>query len=256
MKIMIMCSYYNRPILVRRTLESVLRADAHHHDWEFVFGDDGSKIPGEPIVRDVLRDHIHKVRFVKNDMTFDAKVSKGIILGALANREMRNSDADIAIMLCDDDELHPEYLRNLSEYFAKNTEILYCYSKIHLFNPLLTRTDSVNNLNNKYNEWSGPIEPANRVDATQVAWRLDCCKKYDAWFADSTLSVPGKPWVKDTDKSFFENLFEKCGPCHPTGFVAQYKGVHDYQLLWHKNAGDDGLRAYDDKVKELAGVIF
>jgi hypothetical protein len=256
MKIHILMSFFNRPLLVRNALKSILHADEYHADWRLTFGDDGSKTPGKPIVEEILKDHLHKVTFVHTGMTFQDKIEKGLTLGAHCNEAIKNSDADVGIMFCDDDELHPLYLKNLSEYFIKNPNVLYCHSLLCLFNPLVQESSSLNNLQNKYNDWTGPISPANKVDASQVAWRLDCCKKHGAWFADSTKCVSGKPWTKDTDKSFFENLYEKCGPCHPTGFVSQYKGVHDYQLLWHKNVGVEGLRAYDRMTRELGGVKF
>lgn len=256
MKILIMSSYYERPKLVRNMLASIVRADHHHKDWELVFGDDGSSIPGRPIVEEVLRDYMDRVRFVHTGMTLDDKIREGISLGRFANEEIKSSDSGAGVMLCDDDELHPHYLKNLSDYFESHPDVLYCYSKIKIFNPLCQKTGDALGLDNKYNRWDTPINPVGKVDASQVAWRLDCNKVCGARFADSTSCVPGKPWVKDTDKGFFESLHEKCGPCHPTGFVAQYKGVHDYQLLWHKNTGEDGLRAYDAEIKQYAGVLF
>ena len=256
MKFLILMPYFNRPILVRNALTSILRASEHHDNWELGFGDDNSKIPGRPIVEEILKDHLDKVRFDKSDMTFDDKVKHGLIFGKLANKAIAESDADVAIILCDDDEFVPTYMKELASFFTDHPEILYCYSKVHLYNPLLQKSDSVDNITGKYNQWDGPINPVNKVDASQVAWRLECCKVHGAGFADSTLCVPGKPWIKDTDKSFFENLYEHCGDCHPSGLVAQYKGVHDHQLLWHKNASRDSLLNYHKRVEELSGVDF
>lgn len=95
-----------------------------------------------------------------------------------------------------------------------------------------------------------------KVDASQVAWRLSCCKKHNAWFSESTKLIKNKPWVVDTDRSFFENLFDKCGPCCPTNTFCQFKGIHDYQLLWHKNATEESLIAYDNTCRQLAGEKF
>jgi len=256
MKTQILMSYYQRPILVRNALNSILKANEYHQDWELAFGDDASEIPGRPIVEEILKDHLDKVVFVRNEMAFEDKIKQGLILGKMANKAMRESDADVALILCDDDELHPRYLKRLSRFFDNNPEVLHCYSKIHLYNPFFQKVDAVNNLSHKYNRWKKPINPVGKVDATQVAWRLDCCKKHGAWFKDSTRGGLGKPWVNDTDKSLFQNLFAKCGKCHPTGFVGQYKGVHDYQLLWHKDVPPAQLWAYDKICKELGGTKF
>lgn len=256
LKALILCSYYNRPLLVRNTLRSVLKSHQFHQNWELAFGDDGSVIPGRPIVEDILKNHLAKVKIVETNLTFEDKIKKGLVLGKLANQIIRESDADFAIMLCDDDELVPDYLHKLSELFIKNPDILYCYSKIHLFNPFYQKTEQVNNLSGRYNEWVGPIDPVNKVDASQVAWRLACCKKHEAWFEETTKFIEGKPWTKDTDKSFFENLHAKCGLCHSTGFAGQFKGIHDYQLLWHKDVPPAGLWAYNKMYQELGGVMF
>ena len=109
MKILILCSYYNRPILLRNALNSILRADEYHQDWELAFGDDGSEIPGKPIVEEVLKDHLDHVRCYHSNMKFEDKIENGLILGTMANEAMQDSDADIGFMLCDDDELVPTY---------------------------------------------------------------------------------------------------------------------------------------------------
>lgn len=255
-KILILCSYFQRPKLVKNALNSILLSDSYHQDWEMVFLDDGSLIPGRPIVEEILKDHLKKIKFVKSDMKLEDKLSKGLILGKIANDAIKNSNAEIAIILCDDDELHPEYLKNISRYFKENSSVLYAYSKINIYNPIFQKSEGISNLNHKYNQWDGPINPVGKVDASQVSWRLDCCKFMGAWFEESTNVVKDKPWLIDTDKAFFENLHAKCGDCHPTGFVSQYKGVHDYQLLWHKNAGIDKLRMYEKMCNDFGGEKF
>ena len=237
-------------------MQSILAANEYHKDWELGFADDGSTIRGKPIVEEILKDHLDKVKFVESGLTIDQKIKQGITLGKMANQKIAESSADVAIMLCDDDELHPEYLKNLSDFYEVNPNVMYAYSMIHLFNPLFQSSFGINNLNHNYNKWNQPINPVAKVDASQVSWRLDCCKKLGAWFADSTKRDTDKPWIHDTDKGFFENLYEKCGDCYPTGFVGQYKGVHDYQLLWNKNARSDQLRSYDKMCNELGGVKF
>lgn len=256
LKILILTAYYNRPIFVRNALNSILEANKHHQNWEYVFGDDGSEIPGRPIVEEVLHEHLHKVSFVESKNTFADKVRDGLLLGRYANDAMKKSDADIALMLCDDDELVPTYLANLSQFFTDNPEAMHCYSKVHLYNPLFQKSKDVNNVTGKFNQWNNPIDPVGKVDASQVAWRLDCCRKKDAWFGDTTRIIDGKPWTSDTDRSLFEQLYKKCGLCYPTGFVGQYKAVHDYQLVWHKDVGAASLWSYDKMYRELAGVMF
>lgn len=257
LKILILMSYYNRPILVKNSLNSIIKANDYHQNWELLFGDDNSKISGEPIAREILKDHLNKVNFVNSNISLEEKLENGITIGKFANEAIKKSDADIGIILCDDDELHPEYLRNLNLFFQNNINIDYCYSKIIIFNPLINDTSTIDyNIDNKYNMHNGPINPVGRIDASQVAWRLSCCKEKNAWFSETTKFVDGKPWTRDTDRAFFENLFEKCGECYPTNFISQYKGIHDYQLLWHKNVNKSKLKIYNKMCEELAGEKF
>ena len=242
--------------MVRNALNSIVKANEYYPHWELAFGDDGSVIPGAPIVEEILGAHMDKVKLIQSGMDFSDKIEQGLILGTLANDAIRKSDADVALILCDDDELVPTYLKGLADYFVSNPEVLYCYSHIHLFNPFFQKSEEVNNVTGKFNKHTGPINPVNNVDATQVAWRLSCCKEHGAWFKDSTKQVKGKPWTKDTDKSFFESLYKNCGVAQYSGLVGQYKGVHDYQLLWHKNVSAGGLWAYDQMCKELGGNTF
>lgn len=256
MKVLILMSYYQRPRLVRNALRSILKANEYHTDWELAFGDDGSEIPGQPIVEEMLKDHLDKVKFYQSGMKFEDKIEYGLILGRMANRAIRESNADIGIMLCDDDELVPTYLKGLSDYFTANHKVMYCYSKIHLYNPLFNNSDEVDNTTGRYNKHTGPINPVGKVDATQVAWRLACCKDHDVWFKETTKFVQGMPWAKDTDKGFFENLYSKFGDAYFSGLIGQYKGVHDYQLLWHKSVPAAQLWAYNKMVIELGGKVF
>lgn len=256
LKILILMAYYNRPILVKNALNSILKANENYKNWHLLFGDDGSSIPGRPIVEELLKDHLSQITFVNTHHTIDEKIREGLLLGKYANNAIKSSDADVAIMLCDDDELVPNYLTNLNTFFQNNPNVLYCYSKVHLYNPFFQKSCDVNNIAGKMNQWNDPIEPVAKVDASQVAWRLECCKKHGAWFGESTKVIADRPWTSDTDRSLFEQLSKNCGLCYPTGFVAQYKSVHDYQLLWHKNVSESSLREYDRMYNELAGVVF
>jgi hypothetical protein len=256
LKILVMMAYYNRPLMVRNALKSIVKANEFHQNWHFIFGDDGSSIPGRPIVEEILKDNLDKVTFIESNSTFEDKLKNGLLLGKYANEIMKDSDADVALVLCDDDELFPTYLMNLSKFFNENKDVLYCYSKVHVYNPLFQKSENVDNITGRYNQWNDQINPVGKLDVSQVAWRLDCCHKRNAWFGCSTKIIEDKPWVSDTDRSLFEQLHDKCGLCHPTNFVGQYKAVHDYQLLWHKNATTESLWSYDKMYRELAGVVF
>lgn len=254
--ILILLTYYNRPKLVRNALNSILKVNVHHQNWKLVFGDDASPIPGEPIAREILADHVHQIEFIRKETTLQEKINNGISLGAYANEILRNTDAEIIVPLNDDDELHPEYFSKLNYFLTMHPEVLYCYSNIHLYNPLNQKAEDVDNISGSYNELTGPINLYGKCDASQVAWRISCNREHGAWFAESTLTESDMPWAKNTDAEFFNNLYEKCGPAHYSGFVSQYKGIHNYQLLWHKKAKGDELKRYIEEIDGLAGDKF
>lgn len=189
-------------------------------------------------------------------MTIEDKINQGLIMGNYANKHINESDAEIGIVLCDDDQLHPDYLAKLSDYFEDNPSVNYCYSFINVINPLLQKTVSDNIQQNKYNNHGSSINPVGKLDVSQVAWRLQRCKEDAIWFPETTKIDPNKPWVNDTDKNFFSKLYQQYGECKQTGFLGQFKGIHDYQLVWHKNTDKNGLRSYDKMIGNLAGVKF
>lgn len=255
--ILILATYYNRPILVKNALNSILKANVHHQNWKLVFGDDASPIEGEPIARRILANHVDQIEFIRKETTLQEKIDGGISLGKYANEILRNTDAEIIITLNDDDELHPEYLSNLNYFLTHHPEVLYCYSNIHLYNPLKQKAEEVDNISGSYNEHNGPINLYGKCDASQVAWRISCNKEHGAWYSESTIEGNSKlPWATNTDAEFFNALYDKCGPAHYSGFVSQYKGIHDYQLLWHKKAEADELKQYIKEIDELAGDKF
>lgn len=255
--ILILLTYYNRPKLVRNALNSILKANVHHQNWKLIFGDDASPIPGEPIARGILADHIDQVQFIRKNSTLQEKIDNGISLGKYANEILKTTDAEIIVTLNDDDELHPEYFVKLNYFLTHHPEVLYCYSNIILYNPLIQKAEDINHIGGSYNEHTGPINLYGKCDASQVAWRISCNREYGAWFSESTIEGNKKmPWATNTDAEFFDQLYEKCGPAYYSGFVSQYKGIHDYQLLWHKKAKADGLKEYIREVDSLAGDKF
>jgi hypothetical protein len=44
--------------------------------------------------------------------------------------------------------------------------------------------------------------------------------------------------------------------CHYTGFVSQYKAIHDNQLLWNNSKDIDDLIKFNEKMEKLSGEEF
>jgi glycosyltransferase involved in cell wall biosynthesis len=251
--------YYNRPVLVRKALESVLAAGARYKNWELAFGDDGSDIPGEPIVREIMDGHLNKVTFHNSHMTIEEKAEKGITIGSLANKVLATTDAEIILTLCDDDRLHPDYLVGLNRYFLKHPSVMWCYSNVRMFNPLMEEPDDTIPLAGPYNAHTGPLDAYGKVDASQVAYCIECFRD-DVWWRGTTKSgSTNHPWRYNLDGELFKILYKKFGPAEYTGLVAQYKGMHEHQLVYYKEhifRSKEDILAYHKRVLELAGKVF
>jgi len=255
-KVLILMVYYNRPILVKNALQSIIKANQFYSDWELVFGDDNSKIPGEPIAREILHNYLSKVKFARSSTSLEEKIEKGLNLGWYINKFINESDADYVITLCDDDELHPNYLKNLDDYFINNNDIMYCYSNVILYNPLKHKSNESTLVGGTYNRYKTPINAAGKLDGSQVAWRTKCNKEMNIWFSETTKIDVSMPWAGNIDQMYFQSLYDKCGPCQYTGFVSQYKGIHDYQAVWHKKVDRQGLLRYNSMLEQFAGEKF
>jgi glycosyltransferase involved in cell wall biosynthesis len=251
-KVIILLSYYNRPILVQRALESVLNSNVHHQDWHLVVGDDNSPHPAEPIVRSILSNHLDKITFVNTKATMEDKLRSGLSIGKVGNEVILSSSADIAITLCDDDVLVSTYIKDLVDYFDKHPEAMYAWSNIHIYNPFYEVPEYVNNVSGKYNDWHGPIDPTNKLDTSQVAFRTEAFRRHEDIRYPVTTLEGSDPAIRNLDASLFQKLHEHFGPAPHTGLVAQYKGIHDHQLVWHK--GD--IAGYIHTVDRLAGKKF
>ena len=62
MKCLILMTYFNRPKLLEKSLESVLRNN--YSNWELVLCDDGSQHLAEPIVQKIMSQHLEKIKII------------------------------------------------------------------------------------------------------------------------------------------------------------------------------------------------
>lgn len=229
-KILILLFYYNRPQMVQNALKSINKST--YTNFTIAFIDDGSKSPGLPIVEQTLKPELlDKVIFYNTENTIEQKLQQGgSIFGKLANQAIKDTNCDLAIMLCDDDAITPGYLEYLNEYFKLNPEINHCYSKVLFYNPILEDyTKSKNTTDYKHkgttyelNHYSKPINPYCKVDSSQVAWRIKCNLESNIWFP--------YPQTRNLDASLYKELFSKYGLCYPTHFYGQCKGTFGDQL--------------------------
>lgn len=229
-KILILLFYYDRPQMVTNALKSLNKST--YYNVEIAFIDDGSPNPGKPIAESILNnDLLEKTTFFNTNQNIEQKISQGgSIFGKLANKVIKTSTSDIAIMLCDDDALTPGYLEYLNAYFNLNPEVNHCYSKVLFYNPTKEDyTQSKKSTNFQHpgttydlNHYDTPINPYCKVDSSQVAWRTKCNTEGDIWFPF--------PQTRNLDASLFSQLYSKFGLCYPTHYIGQCKGAFEDQL--------------------------
>jgi hypothetical protein len=218
-KILILLSYFERPKMVRNALASVLRAGELYSNWELAFIDDASPTPGRPVVEEMLQGYLDKVRFYNTNCTDEVS-----IFGSFMNQAIKDSDADLALILCDDDELCVDYLKNLNNYFLCHPSVVVCYSHVYYFDPFRERSSDVVFDSKWLNSYTGVVLLEDNVDASQVAWRTLCNKVRGCWFPS--------PKTRNLDAAFYSQL----GEAPFSGFIGQYKGMHSMQLGQHTEA--------------------
>lgn len=232
-KIAILLLYFERPNMVRNALRSIVKTNEHYKNWYLLAFDDGSETPLGPIVDEELAcidDFREHTCVIRNAVTTEEKINTGGMLGFRLNQIMEVATnqlgVDAFVILCDDDELHPEYLKKLNEYFVARPDVLSCYSNVIFYDPLNETSDNIKTNQEscrlaKLNSYTGSINGCGKVDASQVAWR-SCCYSMGSRFPF--------PTPKDHDAGLFNSLAQNCGLMHYTGFISQYKGVHSKQL--------------------------
>lgn len=219
--------------MLPKTLDSLLEANRYYSNWFLVVSDDGSDIPAEPIVRDKLKGKEDQFVVFASNMSMEEKIRDGLRLGLFLNAYLDyfTQFSDIWITLCDDDLLYPTYLRNLNRFFLSKPEVMYCYSNIHLYNPLNgTIRESYGE---HFNDVTEPQQNLFRlVDSSQVAFRSEVYTKYGARYPSTTKASDNEPFKLTPDGEFLLDVAKKGIPAaRYTGFVSQYKGIHNYQMV-------------------------
>jgi glycosyltransferase involved in cell wall biosynthesis len=245
MKILILLLYYDRPKMVENALKSI--GSQNYDDWEVAFLDDGSANLGKPVVDRILAEYPTKIKFYNtNDSVKNKLLNGGSRIGMLMNQAIRESDAEITFMLCDDDALFPGYLTNLNKWFTNNPNKQYCYSDVILFDPFSETPTSefkstmiqlyytkVDRYKSPYNKGID-IAPISGllgvIDASQPAWRSSCNKKGSIWFP--------YPQTCNLDISFLTQMYQNYGICSYSGFIGQYKAIHRGNLSTKRAKGE------------------
>lgn len=221
LKILILLFYYARPKLVQNLLNSIL--DSTYKNCEVAFIDDTENSwEGYKVYRTFVPEFMKadiKFGYVHTKDTDEAKGTRGgSNFGKFANQVMLESDADLAIMGCDDDGVYPTYLEHINKYYQENPEVMYSYGHIILFNPweedfneVKTRTEA-----SAYLNWQHDIHPFCQLDSSQVSWNLKECNK-----AGITFPFPK---TNNLDADIYAKMAEAWGLCKFNQGISQYKG--------------------------------
>jgi hypothetical protein len=229
MKFLILLFYYERPDLLKNAISSVKAS--MYDNWDLCVIDDGTKFSAFNIINECFsRDEriLHKITYVQ---TFDGEEQKkargGSQFGEYANSAIRTSDADIVLMLCDDDLLKPDYMKQLNEFYVSNPNVKYSYSHLDFYDPTLGLPGENNSVSDEYTKFlirnTQAINPVRRVDSSQVSWRR---KK---WMDDEILFPC--PRTSNLDEVIYGHMYVAWGECVFNGIIAQWKGIHDGQLI-------------------------
>ena len=220
LKFLILFFYYNRPEMVLNAIKSLNKNT--YKNFEIAFIDDGSDQPGEEVVRNELKpSFVKKTTFYNTNDTVEAKIERGgSEFGKIANEAVKNSDADIVLMLCDDDALFPDYLDKLNKFYRYNPKINYAYCKLKYYDP--TKQSYTKAKENEEDDHTKLINPVTNLDSSQVSWRRKCMIEKDFWFP--------YPRTRNLDAVMFVHLWFYYKHCAPIKEFGQYKAKFEDQL--------------------------
>jgi hypothetical protein len=137
---------------------------------------------------------------------------------------MIENDSDISLILCDDDALAPDSLKNLNSYYQENPDVMYSYGHVSVYNPEEVKDYASLHIDTDHwlNRHYYPINPYCQVDASQVSWRSKPALARGLWFPSPQTSALDAEWYK--------KLFDEFGACQYNGVITQYKGIFPDQM--------------------------
>jgi glycosyltransferase involved in cell wall biosynthesis len=213
--------------MIQNALNSI--KELNYDNWELAFIDDGSvDYPGEPIVREILKDHLHKIKFYNTEDSVEVKMERQSRHGLFMTQSVLDSNADLNFVLCDDDAITPNYLTDLNKYFTENPTKQWGYSHVIIFDPTSQDYHNFNiESDRRLNYYQAPVNPSCLLDSSQVAWRTDCLRKDNIHW--------NYPQTGTLDAGFFAKMYDKYGACDFMNCIGQYKGLFSDQMSHRKD---------------------
>lgn len=229
MKFLVLLFYYERPKMLRNALNSV--KGSTYKNWDLCVIDDGTEHPAIDVLNECFEKNERIQHRISCIQTMDPQERKalrgGSQFGLYANAAIEASDADLVLMLCDDDVLIDDYMERLNDFYTSNPQTNYSYCHLKFYDPLNGQNNEENSVSDGYTKYlnsrSHPINPVRRVDSSQVSWRRS------RWMEDG-IRFP-HPRTSNLDEAIFAQMHSVWGDCEFNGTVGQWKGIHRDQLI-------------------------
>lgn len=232
MKFLILLLYCDRPNMVKFSLDSI-RAQTYRN-FEVAVIDDSARSPGGDYfpnnsivkyMKDSSLEGVDSNKVYTVSDTIEEKIANGgSRFGLFVNQAINESNADVGLMLCDDDALIPSTLEQLNEYYTTQPHVQYSYGHVLTYNPYEAKNYA--SISGRYgsqlNSYNEPINAYCRVDASQVSWRM-------ASYKNAGIQFP-YPQTAALDAVVYQQMYDMMGPCEFNGKFVQYKGVFPDQL--------------------------
>lgn len=229
-KICILLVYYKRPNIVLNALDSIKALK--YNNWELNFIDDS----GDDSFKETLFNYGLDNDKIKYRPIFDSDQTKleqnGSRHGEYMNLSIKETDAEVIVVLCDDDALVDDYFTKINEFYHNNSEINWSFCNLFFFNPEVEHyTQGINRTSTDYrnhgstynlNIYKGPINPVCAIDGSQINFRRKVFIEKDLWYPS--------PQTKNLDAAIFTHIVNNYGLCYPMFTYGQVKGAFADQL--------------------------
>lgn len=231
-KFHIILAYYNRPVIVKNAVHSLL---SQQYDADLMYVtviDDGSPHKFPALYYNML-----KTAFEDNftyqlipDSVEQKEKQGGSRHGQYMNAAIADSPAEYFIILCDDDALLPDYLLKANKKLHELSKPVYAFSHVVFYNPQIENYDqhhpvtdykhpgSTYNLNLNQAE----INPVCQIDGSQMICQT-------APFKSGQVSYPS-PQTRCLDAAVYTQLYENFGPCKNLYIQGQVKAAFPEQM--------------------------
>lgn len=228
LKFELIITYYKRPKLVLNTLESIIKTS--YDNWHLTFIDDS----GDDSFKETFLNYgfdISKITY-KPILMSDSEKNEigGSIFGKYVNDTILETDAEIIILICDDDAIFPDYMENLNVFYNENPNKMWGYCHLKFYNPEVEHYTNSRHVipentipdGPDLNSNTTPISPENVIDFSQVTFRKRAFTESNVWYPH--------PYTVSLDAHVFHNMTQFWGLCDFTNCYGQYKAWFDNQL--------------------------